>query len=337
MTTSETAGARRVPPRHLGVAAIGLILLQALAACGTPPGLVGGVQAVAPAQASRQVEAGRWRGVQHWLYQLQNLDVSRAAASGFDLIVTDYSADGSDAHRFTPEQVARMQAGRPEGRLVLAYMSIGEAEDYRFYWRQDWRPGNPAWLLPVNPEWAGNYPVEYWQPEWKRILFGSPDAYLDKIIDAGYDGVYLDLIEAYEHFEASRPTARRDMVELVREIASYARDTRGKSQFGVFPQNGEVLADEPGYLDIITGIGREDIYYGNPTEGQASPGDFTAALERYLDRYVAAGKLVLTVDYTRRPEQIADAYQRARQRGYVPYVTVRDLNRMTINRGYDPE
>jgi cysteinyl-tRNA synthetase len=337
MMTSETASSRKVPRHHLGVVGIGLILLPALAACGTPRGLAGSVQAAVPVHASQQVEAERLRSVQHWLYQLQNLDVGRASASGFDLIVTDYSADGSDARRFTPEQVARMQAGRPQGRLVLAYMSIGEAEDYRFYWRQDWRPGNPAWLLPVNPEWSGNYPVEYWQPEWKRILYGSPEAYLDKIIDAGYDGVYLDIIDAYEHFEASRPSARREMVELVSEIASYARETRGKSQFGVFPQNGEALADEPGYLDTITGIGREDIYYGNPTEGQASPGGFTAELERHLDRYVAAGKLVLTVDYTRRPEQIADAYQRARQRGYVPYVTVRDLNRMTINRGYDPE
>ena len=335
--TSETASSRKGLWRHFGVLGIGLLLLPVLAGCGTPRDLAGSVQTAVPVQASQQVEAGRWRSVQHWLYQLQNLDVGRAAASGFDLIVTDYSADGSNARRFTPEQVARMQAGRPQGRLVLAYMSIGEAEDYRFYWRQDWRPGNPAWLLPVNPEWSGNYSVEYWQPEWKRILYGSPDAYLDKIIDAGYDGVYLDIIDAYERFEASRPNARREMVELVREIASYARETRGKSQFGVFPQNGEGLADEPGYLDTITGIGREDIYFGNPREGQASPGSFTAELERYLDRYVAAGKLVLTVDYTRRPEQIADAYQRARQRGYVPYVTVRDLNRMTINGGYDPE
>src|SRR3954471_4102343 len=201
MMTSETASCRKALRRYLRVASMSFVILQMLAACGAPRGIVGSIQPASPMQASQQVDAGRWRGVQHWLYQLQNLDVGRAAASGFDLIVTDYSADGSDARRFTPEQVARMQAGRPAGRLVLAYMSIGEAEDYRSYWRQEWRPGNPAGLLPVNPEWSGNYPVEYWQPEWKRILYGSPDAYLDKIIDAGYDGVYLDVVEGYELFE----------------------------------------------------------------------------------------------------------------------------------------
>ncbi len=87
----------------------------------------------------------------------------------------------------------------------------------------------------------------------------------------------------------------------------------------------------------MTGIGREDLYYGNPRDSQPSPPAFTAEVERYLDRYVAAGKLVLTVDYTQRPEQVADGYRRGRQRGYVPYATVRDLDKMVINRGFDPD
>ncbi len=291
----------------------------------------------APERRPTAAPASRWLAAHHWLYQLQNLDIARAAASKFDLIVTDYSADGSEEGRYTPQQVAALRAGPSGPRLVLAYLSIGEAEDYRYYWQRGWHPGNPAWLRPVNPEWKGNYPVEYWQPEWKRILYGSPDAYLDKIIDAGFDGAYLDLIESYETFEDERPTARQDMVQLVRELAEYARKTRGKADFGIFPQNGEPLADIPGYLDVVTGIGREDLYYGNPRDSQPSPPAFTAEVERYLDRYVAAGKLVLTVDYTQRPEQVADGYRRGRQRGYVPYATVRDLDKMVINRGFDPD
>lgn len=34
----------------------------------------------------------------------------------------------------------------------------------------------------------------------KRI-FGSEDSYLDKIIDQGFDGVYLDIIDAYEYYQ----------------------------------------------------------------------------------------------------------------------------------------
>ena len=45
---------------------------------------------------------------------------------GFDIVVMDYSRDGT------------------------------EAGDYRFYWRDDWRE---------NPEWRGNYTVRYWVEE----------------------------------------------------------------------------------------------------------------------------------------------------------------------------
>jgi endo-alpha-1,4-polygalactosaminidase (GH114 family) len=56
-----------------------------------------------------------------------------------------------------------------------------------------------------------------------------------------------------------------------------------------------------------------------------------------LDLWVEAGKLVLTIGYTRRPEQIDDAYARAQARGYVPFVTVRSLGRLIINEGHEPD
>jgi hypothetical protein len=46
---------------------------------------------------------------------------------------------------------------------------------------------------------------------------------------------------------------------------------------------------------------------------------------------------VLTVDYTRIAEQIDDAYARARARGYVPFVTVRSLGQLIINKGHEPD
>ena len=54
----------------------------------------------------------------------------------------------------------------------------------------------------LNPEWAGNYKVRYWDPEWKRIIYGEDDSYLDRIMNAGFDGAYLDIIDAFEYFES---------------------------------------------------------------------------------------------------------------------------------------
>ena len=91
------------------------------------------------------------------------------------------------------------QAGRE--RLVIAYMSIGEAEDYRYYWQESWGRNPPSWLAEENPDWAGNYKVRYWEKEWQDIIFGSDGSYLGRIINAGFDGVYLDIIDAFEYFE----------------------------------------------------------------------------------------------------------------------------------------
>jgi endo-alpha-1,4-polygalactosaminidase (GH114 family) len=87
----------------------------------------------------------------------------------------------------------------------------------------------------------------------------------------------------------------------------------------------------------VTGIGVEDLYYGYPRDHEPSPPEWTAQREAILDQWVAAGKLVLTIDYTARPEQIADAYFRAYARGYIPYVTDRSLGRLRINPGFEPD
>ena len=85
--------------------------------------------------------------------------------------------------------------------MVVAYMSIGEAEDYRYYWQSTWKNDKPIWLAKENPNWPGNYKVRYWEEEWQSIIYGNNDSYLKKIIDAGFDGVYLDIIDAFEYFE----------------------------------------------------------------------------------------------------------------------------------------
>ncbi|MGP1532348.1 MAG: endo alpha-1,4 polygalactosaminidase, partial [Treponema sp.] len=79
-----------------------------------------------------------------------------------------------------------------------------EAEDYRYYWEKQWKHRRPSWLDKENSEWKGNYKVKYWDAEWKSIIFGSDGAYLDRILAAGFDGVYLDIIDAFEYFESKQ-------------------------------------------------------------------------------------------------------------------------------------
>lgn len=108
----------------------------------------------------------------------------------------------------TVQDVTTLQH-KPNGarRLVIAYMSAGEAEDYRYYWKKKWKTSKPPFLEKENPDWKGNYKVYYWHPQWHAIIYGGStqenfgDSYLGKIIQAGFDGVYLDVLDAAMYFE----------------------------------------------------------------------------------------------------------------------------------------
>jgi len=273
-----------------------------------------------------------WLAVNDFLYQLQRARPERIGQTAFDLLVVSMSAAGGK--REVIENLKHSPGGE---KIVLCYMSIGQAENYRFYWQREWSQDPPAWLDEPDPDWAGDYWVRYWDPGWQAIIYGSPDSYLDQILGLGFDGVYLDRVDTYWYYESQgRETAAREMADFVIAIAEYARQRH--PGFGVFPQNSEELGILcPNYLETVTGIGVEDLYYGYPRDHEPSPANWTAEREAILDQWVAAGKLVLTIDYTARPEQIAAAYQRARARGYVPYVTDRSLGRLRINPGFEPD
>ena len=135
--------------------------------------------------------------------------------TSYDLIVIDAFVEGSEGPEWLEAEDIRLLQRKERGgsRLVICYLSIGEAENYRYYWDRNWdrnrdgRPdaGAPPWLAEENPNWKGNYKVRYWDPGWQSILFGTGESYLDQILSRGFDGVYLDIIDAFEYFEQLGP------------------------------------------------------------------------------------------------------------------------------------
>ncbi len=125
--------------------------------------------------------------------------VDAVANTNYDFIIMDFFYANEE---FTATQIEQLKQKANGGkRLLICYMSVGEAEDYRYYWNNDWSKKPPVWLDEENTSWAGNYKVRYWEQDWKDIIYGNDNSYLKKIIDAGFDGVYLDIIDAFEHFE----------------------------------------------------------------------------------------------------------------------------------------
>jgi len=273
-----------------------------------------------------------WLAVNDFLYQLQRADPDRIGKTAFDLAVVTIATAGSSSNVIP---ALKNSPGGP--KIILCYMSIGQSENYRWYWNPDWVTNPPSWLDVPDGVWAGDHWVRYWDPGWQEIIYGRPDSYLDQILALGYDGVYLDRVDAYWYYQdQGRATAANEMVDFILDFTQYARERH--PGFGVFPQNAEELGLLfPDFMQAMTGIGVEDLYYGYPRDHEPSPAEWTAEREVILDQWVEAGKLVLTIDYTARPEQISDTYFRSHARGYVPYVTDRSLGRLRINPGFEPD
>jgi cysteinyl-tRNA synthetase len=125
--------------------------------------------------------------------------IKAVSATNYDALIIDlYFNDTA----FTAAEINALKNKANGGkRLVISYMSIGEAENYRYYWQKAWKPGNPVWLDAENPQWKGNYKVKYWNKDWQAIIYGNDSSYLKKVLNANFDGVYLDIIDAFEYYE----------------------------------------------------------------------------------------------------------------------------------------
>ena len=273
-----------------------------------------------------------------WGYQLQNVGL-QSIADGTDLLVVDYSRDGSEARVFGADEIERLRT-RTDGskRIVLAYLSIGEAESYRYYWQKRWAPGQPSWLGPENAEWRGNFNVRYWQAGWREIimrpqvsLFGrmieaarpSARAYLDRIIEAGFDGIYLDRVDAFEEWKRENPNARTDMMTFVGAISSYAK--RRRPGFLVVAQNGEELLASADYRRNLDAVAKEDLIFGVGGNGKPNDADSIKSSIVELNRMKADGRPVFVVEYLSDAAQRAEVTKQLSRTGFIVHFAERDL------------
>ncbi len=258
--------------------------------------------------------------------------VQRLAASGRDWIVLDAGFAGNVP--WTRADLNAIRSARP-GRRIICYVSIGEAEDYRSYWKKSWlekgklTPNAPDWLVSENPDWEGNYKVKYWAKGWQGIMLPV----IDSVMAAGFDGVYLDIVDGFEFFEQdgdqfiddrinaeTGKTYRRDMVEWVKLIAAHVR--KGDPTALVVPQNGPQLLAHRDFLVTASGIGIEDLFANG---NRLQPKDHTHYSLGFLKKITAAGKPVLLIEYATKAERKNLVKARARQAGFTWLLTDREL------------
>ncbi|MBO7534694.1 MAG: endo alpha-1,4 polygalactosaminidase, partial [Victivallales bacterium] len=253
--------------------------------------------------------------------------VKKINESGRQLVVIDYSFDGSKEGMWRPQEIAAMKKS-DSNRRIVAYLSIGEAEDYRPYWKKEWKEKRPGFLVEENKEWKGNFRVRYWRKDWQAIVF----SYLETIVNQGFDGVYLDIVDGYEFFEKGKDncvnpetkrTYRQDMKQFVTEIAKRAK--QHSAHFMVIQQNAQALFEDSEYMSQLDGIGAEDVFTNGKRAQKEREISETIG---YLKKAQAKGLIVVLVDYPKGAELQEFVCKNATKNGLDVLITNRGLTKL---------
>ena len=311
----------------------------------------------------------RMASVENWFYfldtGLEEKTIGLMEASGYDMFVIEPVFTEKGSEDFPIADVVSRLKGDDGSRLVVAYIDFAQAESWRTYWEPGWAAGDPGWIIGADPDgWEDVYTVAYWEPQWQQIWLGQ-DGYLQQIIDAGFDGVYLDWVEAYSDEAVVAVAAeagvepRAEMIDWVGQVAAFGRSQ--KPDFIVIGQNAAELAESEKYLELIDAISQEQVWFDGGADNEP-PGDCplpeteddvgsesyrdslspeclrqyhdypqstlhvsSESYLTYLEEALDEGEVVFTVDYAIKPENVAWVHGTSRRLGFIPFVSERGL------------
>lgn len=199
-----------------------------------------------------------------WAYYLKDPVLLAIETAPFSLFVIDVENENTV---FTKEQISKLQ----KTKKVFAYLSLGDAEDYRSYWKPLWNQKKPKWLGNEHPLWKGNFSVQdLLNKEWLEITKQQ----LDHVISVGYDGIVISGL------------GLPDSNKFLTKIQEYLKSK--KSSLKVYVQD-YIYADSK----LIDGVVKQGLIYN--IDGSSSKA--TQQELKELLKYKNEKKEILVVEY----------------------------------------
>ncbi len=212
-------------------------------------------------------------------YQLQNAKFNQLKNLSWTIIFVD-----PEDSKLTWWQLWQL---KQNGNIIIAYLSIWEAENYRAYWNNNWKTNSPSWLGEENPSWTWSYYVKYRLTWWQNIVFNE----IDKIKNIWYDWVVLDTLDTYSYrmWNGTWNDYDQKMVDFVWKIRKHLWD-----YLAIIPNGWLQLVENTWYLDLINWQLTEDLFsYKNK---ERTDTDKKWQLQ-YLNKVKQAWKQVFDIDY----------------------------------------
>jgi len=237
--------------------------------------------------------------------------------AGYDLLVFD-----SKHH-----PAIRPLAGK--GKVILGYISLGEVEKHRSYYKAVKKQGI---LGQENKDWPGSYFINQKDPRWaKRVI----SELIPKILQKGFDGIFLDTLDNPGYLEKWAPLAERSPGQIQAAVNLLKAIRHHYPKIKIMMNRGYELLAYPEIAKIIDYEMAESLYsdYNFKTKKYQKVSkedyDYTLGLLAKAKQINPRLKIV-SLDYwnPKDTKGILEIYEIERQNGFIPYVSTVELDRV---------
>ncbi|MEO5365279.1 MAG: endo alpha-1,4 polygalactosaminidase [Magnetococcus sp. WYHC-3] len=244
-----------------------------------------------------------------------------------------YYADAARHEDFAPYDLVVLDslhhpgllALRDQGKVLLGYASLGEAEQHRSWFAAVRAEGL---LVRENPHWPGSWTVDVRDARWvKRVV----EDIVPAVLRQGFHGLFVDTLDnpiALEREDPQRYAGMQDAtVRLVQTLRYHFPDMKIMINRGY-----EVLPRLAEHIDYVLGESvRADYDFENKTYRRVGEEDYRWQVDQLLALQRQRPALgIFTLDYWD-PEDapgVARLYREQRANGFSPYVATIDLDRI---------
>lgn len=236
-----------------------------------------------------------------------------SAFEPYDVIAFD-----SDAHPPITDLKGR-------GKILLGYISFGEAEKYRSYFKDVKSRGL---LLGESPLWKGHYYVDVRKAEWTTMLL---DELIPPILAQGFDGIMIDTIDSVVYPEIEHPDKypgmKQGAINLIKAVRARYPNIKIMLNRGL-----EILPEVASEIDMVMAESIYTDWTPNPKKPVlVKEAEYKAYLDMIAKAQAISPKLkIYSMDYWNMKDAkgVKRIYKVQRANGFVPYVSTMDLQHL---------
>ncbi len=202
------------------------------------------------------------------------------------------------------------------GTLFAGYVSIGEAEKFRWYWPLI---ENSDFIGPENENWENDFFVDIRSRKWRELLIRR---IIPKILSKGYKALFFDTIDSPLFLEEKYPLKYKGCEDSLASFIAEVKET--------FP---EIILISNNGMRAVKKIGKFfDVYCleGLNTAYDFDTGTYNKTDENWRKKRIGfiknnpeitSGKPVLVLDYMENKESRLREYSliECRKHGFLPF------------------